>query len=419
MSTNQQEPLALSDSEKESELPLIPEDIIDSLLPSPGTSIEKMLHFPMPTIRDHTNHPLPIDQTAFGSQRSGLESALAVGALRGILVPGPLALQQLQDMVRIGIENGHQSFKYPLSINNGHQLPLPMWTITYWMRLQKVYEAQGKWEDAPAFLKSVSARFKRGQIPLSDLLARLPWEATLHQWAQVLGRTSINELARFFTRDWLSDSNAQMLTQMLSRALPSQRRSSLRLWDPLDLTKLVNIYRNHPGLYEQHSTSPLRNTGEVLENGVATVLASLVCVRIDGDSVVLPREGSGNGNHWISVVVDISDNCIWTGDSYNKSPPQELRDVLRWWLNIYKKKAEDDRQLPAPMQFDSWSCMVLAYWSLGQHLSPETFAGFGGSTPEYCDKARMRLVYQLTLDLSSVVSITYKSLVVVSSLPTM
>ncbi|KZP06265.1 hypothetical protein FIBSPDRAFT_764713 [Athelia psychrophila] len=166
----------------------------------------------------------------------------------------------------------------------------------------------------------------------------------------------ISSLARFATRQWLSDANEDQMLDLLRtdiRRDSSNPRVSIK--GTHFMSKLAEAYGKRDTSYaEARAFEAVCEAGEGLGDGTYQQLAT-----------VTHRDG-----HWLAVVVDAENDQVLYGDSFGGAIDSEMKTVLMWWTQLHTGRTFSLVQLTLTYQIDGYSCGLLAWNGVAHHLYP-------------------------------------------------
>jgi hypothetical protein len=158
------------------------------------------------------------------------------------------------------------------------------------------------------------------------LLDRLCWSDTTRGFSDF---APIRDLANFASREWLSDTNLNMMLDIIYSDEGAASKHDF------EQTYFVNVllitYRERAkGTYlSSRETQCLRNAADKLFHGCHETLAFPCNV---------------NDNHWTALVISATEHKIRYGDSLGIAIPNSLKDAVNWWLSHH---------IPAPLDWET------------------------------------------------------------------
>ena len=79
-----------------------------------------------------------------------------------------------------------------------------------------------------------------------------------------------------------------------------------------------------------------------------------------------------NRNHWISIVIDGSQDVILVGDSLHSNANALVIGAISWWTHRHTNRHFRTGTLPITMQMDTFSCGLLSFNSLAHFYREES-----------------------------------------------
>ncbi len=213
------------------------------------------------------------------------------------------------------------------------------------------------------------------------------------------GVVTMTSLAHYCSEKWLRTCHLEQMVAILKQRISAAGIQKVDILEPDFFRYLVKYFRNSPD-------SEKCSVSQHLKSGMLSCVAFPVCVESGPGITLLPDEDNGiEGNHWVTVVVDITTEEIGYGDSFG-SPPPELVQVLHWWLTRHGFKEYKIKNLWCTQQMDSFSCGIIAMNTLQHHFFPESPL----LDPAECTTGRLTMLNDI-LDHVDVVSMfTYPSM---------
>ena len=339
----------------------IPLDIRKTILPLDSLSPHHLIHFRTPTNTLPfflSDNPHVLSRTV-----SHIVNTTSATVLLAFSVPQPEDLEKLKSIAVEGASVGFISLHYPLPQGG---IKLPFWALTYWEELTRVCKGKHQWKGAIEWLK------KEHTYDALKILEDTSWDAHL---PMCRGSTTLN-LVQFCSTEWLSSQHIDIMCAVMNDKLKQNGTIMKILADSPYIEKLISVYRYERESYlTARSSAFLRQLGENLEISNHTHVGFCTSVNIGSDVAVLPGPECEYGNHWTAVVIDTLDRRIFYGDSMGYRAPDELIEVLRWWLQVHTK---DDWQvlvekLPCAVQQDHFSCSIIAINAITHLFDPDAF----------------------------------------------
>lgn len=242
---------------------------------------------------------------------------------------------------------------------------MPFWVLEVWEGLRIANRKQEQWATAVNFLKEQNCS------EVINMLQTIPWNAHLPPG---MG-SDIDLLGWYCLTRWLSDAHMDQMGTLLEDRLHSEGRKTVSILPVFFINKLIRTFCFAKETYPtSQSARHLRDLGDQLSTQKITSVTTYVCVSLlnrAGESLLPSMYENDIGNHWISVIIDITESCIWVGDSKGCDVPVELMEVLVWWLGSHSvSKVFEKKPMECTIQADAFSCSVLCHNALEHHLFP-------------------------------------------------
>ncbi|TFK63784.1 hypothetical protein BDN72DRAFT_722976, partial [Pluteus cervinus] len=186
------------------------------------------------------------------------------------------------------------------------------------------------------------AKLALNHIPWTGHLLGFPNSAELHH------------LSMYLTPDWLGDEHELIMLDLLKDDLSNEGQQGILIENTHFTLLLMAAYNERDEYAVGKSFKWLHERGLQLAQGEKRQLATITNL---------------NDVHWVSYVVDFSEQNIWYGDSMGNPIPHELRTVLQWWTHYHSGHHFDLLALPISIQQDNFSCGVLSWDALRYKLS--------------------------------------------------
>ena len=240
-------------------------------------------------------HPLPLQSSSLSfHQTTEWFSTSTPLTYPGLLLTRPIppekVLENLEKAIGQMWFDGASSIVDP-RFNNGTER-FPLWVLSLWVDMKKVVEHQKRWKLAVRWLELTT--YPEGiVIQAKRLIERLSWNEPLH-----FSGASTLEFAGFLGVSWLSDTQIDMMVNVLQNRMKTEEHIGGVLIEPLTLSwELASVGKgwNKPlvSLY-------LSRLADQIEAGITTIWFP-ICV---------------NENHWIAGRVDFKNytfalSCLW------------------------------------------------------------------------------------------------------------
>ncbi|KAF5309688.1 hypothetical protein D9758_018991 [Tetrapyrgos nigripes] len=206
-------------------------------------------------------------------------------------------------------------------------------------------------------------------MPYIVSLLDIPWE---HKLLELKYGWTFN-LAQYLSDDWLNDCHINQMVAYLRTQLP---HNHVILEDADWSHTLIAAYEKRERVAEPLAGySGLHDLAEHMRGGSVPKmkLAFPIFVATASSGSKLPLRGM-EGNHWVSVGIDLNKSIILYGDSLGKQSPKQLTDVLDWFLSqVFGNRAFTFGSLPCGTQSDSTSCALYALEAIAHFAMPQQF----------------------------------------------
>ena len=113
------------------------------------------------------------------------------------------------------------------------------------------------------------------------------------------------------------------------------------------------------------------------------------------------------------MVISTKQNELFYGDSLQYPAPQELVDMLHWWLKHYQTKVFALQDLPSTHQKDSFSCGLLVINGLAHFFFPDWIPLI---VSDVCDVSCVNTWIQIIMYIKEMVSIGFVAYINVTSM---
>ncbi|KAJ7142789.1 hypothetical protein C8R44DRAFT_726119 [Mycena epipterygia] len=325
-------------------------------LPNPRLSVTNLVKFSLPPMASSiAEYNVPTTHSFFSRDANHAD----IDLLRSVIVPPPSLIGQLTSAIRQQWLDGSESICLPGSTDL-----FPLWAVDLWSEFQLSVkpEVEG-WGKAIEWLKKASADNPKEVKETFHVLSRLAWTGHIKYFTHAMpgNGNHISSLAKFLSRDWLSSTQIDQMTDLIlcdiRDAAPSQ---DIRLMDTIITAEIVNQYRRSKSEdtndYDPTLDKFLQCFGRSIEDG--TQLLGIFHVHED---------------HWVASTVDVLEQSIGYGDPMGAGV--EASDVcaaLQWFAQrhhiLFDGKIET---LLCTRQRDSWNCGLYAPNALAHKFLPD------------------------------------------------
>lgn len=237
----------------------------------------------------------------------------------------------------------------------------PIWILSYWLELTFVRLAQRHWRAADAHLLKCVSIWEGvdpegmelvTQVRLS--LEHLPWLSYTEGFVHDVIKSRSWSLARYASRDWLTDTQENELLELLERDLhehrPDAKVNIQQVW-------FISSIRDAWNCRDTYATEPrfrkLRALGACFVHGAEGEIDQLGSIVNQG------------GNHWIAFVLDNLADRVYIGDSLGEGLafPNSTKWLI-WWTGHHTGRTFRCFRLAITRQIDGYSCGLLAWFAL-------------------------------------------------------
>lgn len=334
----------------------IPANALEILLPQPSLTVLELLDHKLPLISSVSRNIAP--SQFFSKDDANITEPMV---LQRLAIPPGRMLKELAEACKVSAMEGANSVMCA-HLSNGPDKRVPLWTIPYWMEVAALrIGPRAAWGEADACLQvRQQSRKGKGTAKTHSLvdevygcLAGLQWHGTTRGFSNC---DPISSLAKFATREWLSDANEDQMLDLLRTDLrrdTTQRRALVK--GTQFIAKLHEAYEKRDTTYkEARHFESVREAGIGLGDGTYEQLGT-----------VMHRE-----SHWLAVVVDAKSDRILYGDSFDGQMNESLKKVLSWWTHHHTGRVFTFELLTITRQLDGFSCGLLSWNALAHYFYP-------------------------------------------------
>jgi hypothetical protein len=338
--------------------PEIPLNILDVILPKKDISVLDFLNFSLPGIARESPNLVLQPQTFFSTQTVTTTDPRKI---QQIPLP-PISI--LEHLLQATERQNAQSIvcQHVPGLTGLH---FPLWIVTYWDEAARTWTVKNTWILAEAEMelqmkeKNQTEEAKDLITRVSNALAIISWSATVQGF---LGAVSVECLATYMTKDWLTDEHENQMLHLLGRELErSSEGEGIYIADTFFVPSLIRTYKI-PDRVNQYGTASncnwLRKKGQEFGTGALDKLATIANV---------------GGNHWVAVVIDFRLSQILYGDSLGGTITAEIEMVLNWWVHHHTFERFTTNRLPITCQRDDYSCGILAWNAVATKVLPKNY----------------------------------------------
>jgi len=271
---------------------------------------------------------------------------------------------------------------------------LPFWVLTFWLEVHALLNSQRKWSRAETFLTKRESNLVACTFRAS--LDRLCWSDSTRGFSDF---APIHDLANFASREWLSDTNLNMMLDIIDGAGKDAVSNHVFQQTYFVAVLLIAYQERAKGTYlSSRETQCLRTAADGLFQGCYETLGFPCNI---------------NGNHWTALVVSATDHKVRYRDSLGAAVPDSLKDAVNWWLSHHTHTPLDWDTLDITSQEDPYSCGLFAINALSHYILPSKFPLLSPLLHD-TDTARVHfgnMIIERHVSLSIRVSITFLCLI--------
>ncbi|KAL1671215.1 hypothetical protein EV122DRAFT_256649 [Schizophyllum commune] len=356
----------------------IPELLLDSLIPDHGTPTQNIGAILVPP---HGKEPVLLGRVSYSLEPpQPMSDPSMIMFMQGLPMPQPQNVNALAES--IVAQSGAESLIYPVQLAPSPTIQpprLPLWTVTYWVEAYQLIFARTGWSNARKFVEQA----KIG----TDIIDNLPWRIGL---PHNLGEVSL--LQSFCGQDWLWTMHLDIMLTTLRLEL----NDPAIVVCPTELvSKLGAIYRGnretYPALKDQQYVARLWQDDD---DEPIRKLLMVVPVMLSESGARLTGPNGVDGNHYASLVVDVSTRTVRYFDPMYVEPPADLRDIVSWWLAAHGMHdfTEVLASRGCTRQADWYSCGLLSMNALEHDVAPETYPLIEAAQ---CDRGRLVMLQRV------------------------
>ncbi|KAJ7083057.1 hypothetical protein B0H15DRAFT_785202 [Mycena belliarum] len=199
-------------------------------------------------------------------------------------------------------------------------------------------------------------------------LNELPWDGGLKGFK---AGGSVEELAHWFTREWLRSDHEDQMLELLTSDLALNDGSASCIKNTFFVCKLAKAYSNPERYRTDQDFKWLRRLG--------TSFATKGCTRFGSIA-------NENEDHWTALAIDADKCTVGYGNGFHTDVPDDLREHLDWWLFEHLGVEFKWVDIPVVRQLDPHSCGILAYFALAHWFDPKRFPLPDGTAASMADE---------------------------------
>ena len=325
----------------------IPPDAHQYLLPHQDMSVMEFMKFRVPMIQLSTSFTKPEQYFVTGAPNN-----IDLDNIRHLPMPPQSVIESLARSMPVPVAQ-YQSIQCP-HVSTAEGMKYPLWIIQYWVELIPIRRIRQRWLIADESLQKQSKPCHG--ISATDLglirnvysaLSCIPWNRDIQGFSASVGTEF---LAAYATTEWLNDEHITHMLDLLRGDVIREGLSQIvevgSIWF---LPKLKQGYCDQEGYTSYGSYRWIRAHGQALGTGARSQLALI---------------GNIGGNHWIALVIDVTQETVFYGDSLGMNINDSLREELDWWTHQHTGHFFRYRKLPITHQQDGYSCGLLAWHAL-------------------------------------------------------
>ena len=271
------------------QLPQIPPEIQQIILPNKELSVVDFLKFRLPAVARSFDGSFAPSQNLLSSLTPTITT---IEEIQAIPMPPFAVLNELMKAPELSVSQSILSLHATGFITER----LSMWTLSYWVQVFHLHPLKKKWLDAEESLgEFVQSKRRtddtRGLIKqVYNALACISWASKLKGFSASI---TTDHLATYLTKNWFTDEHENQMLYLLQReVLRTRRREEIEVCDTFFTKRLLDIQKqaDKPDHYASSADYAwLREKGQELATGVLDMLVTIANI---GD------------NHWVAVVLD-------------------------------------------------------------------------------------------------------------------
>jgi hypothetical protein len=332
----------------------IPPEFRSKLIPAQNISVTALLSTPIGNMSPVT---LSSCQYSTDAPNTFVEAGAAVESHLPFLVAALPNLPTMRKAFDLSWLSGFHSISLPGNITGRY----PLW-IEHLLGEFKVYtDKRVRWERTEAWLHDIESNPTGSVAPdhAFDLVEAcrhrfylVPWNCVIPNLSRAVVLTTPN-LALFLSTDWLNDEMINAGTGFILHRLGTNNR-----------TRILNCLMI-PALRQART---IQQTYSLRKNSALEIMINGGLI----DTLYVPLHVFNS--HWTLLKIDLLQHTFSYGDSLhpNTSPPEEVADLLRWWLKTLRPQILHFDLVPSnfamPQQADGHSCGVIVLCVLANIL---------------------------------------------------
>ncbi|KAF5343268.1 hypothetical protein D9758_016307 [Tetrapyrgos nigripes] len=233
------------------------------------------------------------------------------------------------------------------------------WVVTYWAELIPLRTTKLAWTPAVSRIEErrkmetiLSGGSGHSVDTSYNFLTNLSWAGYIEGFPIQIEK---RYLVSFFTDDWLSSEHLNLLLDLMQRKVACSNVHDiveLPSESALFIPKMKQAYQR-PSKYSTPKFRWLHQIATKLTVGDKSLVGTLTNV---------------NGNHWVAVVIDTTQEAIFHGDSMGHTIEDELEKALQWWTYEHFGVSFRVEDMAITAQNDSYLCGILAWGALEHFL---------------------------------------------------
>ncbi|KAF5381323.1 hypothetical protein D9615_008432 [Tricholomella constricta] len=326
----------------------VPPEYRQTLLPDPFLSVARLLAFPLPS-QSQDNYCVDI-RAFWSTDPPNIECTLAI--LEDLPIPPPAVITALGN----DLASQRSSIIYA-HITDSQSTSFPLWILMYWKEVSNLrIHVRTPWNNAQLHILEKRKLWRSPESrKLCDAAERamftLPW--TGHTFGLTEKEPTV-KLSWYLSQKWLSTTHANQCLDILRGDLScSANDLDQEIVSPTFFTRLRTLFQTHKRV--PYGNNPgcrdLWAIGSDLAIGDRTSIGGIANI---------------NGNHWVAVVIDMTQSQILYGDSLG-GRNAELLDAISWWIESHTRQTLDHSDLQIAPQNDDYNCLIFASNALRHH----------------------------------------------------
>ena len=222
------------------QLPQIPPEIQQIILPNKELSVVDFLKFCLPAATQSFNGSFAPSQKLLSSLTPTITT---IEEIQAIPTPPFAVLDELMKAPELSVSQSILSLHAPGFITER----LPMWTLSYWVQVFHLHPLKKKWLDTEESLgEFVQSKRRtddtRGLIKqVHSALACISWAGKLKGFSALI---TTDHLATYLTKNWFTDEHENQMLYLLQKEVSRTRRGDgIEVCDTFFTKRLLDIQK--------------------------------------------------------------------------------------------------------------------------------------------------------------------------------